>query len=91
MILAIFDLQVIQCFQSSFKSIGFSVQENKRKNGFSLGTILAILFLIYKLARCFLPSFESTEPGGRRSRLLKQIVDAARHDARGTTDIDWSQ
>ena len=55
-ILAIFDLQVTQCFQLSLESIGFSIQEKKRKIDFlegghgshlrfPIGTILAIFDL----------------------------------------------
>ena len=56
MILAIFDLQVTQCFLASLESIGLSVQEKKRKTdfqdgchgghlGFPIGTTLAIFNL----------------------------------------------
>ena len=56
MTLAIFDLQITQCFLPSFESTGLSVQEKKRKidfqdgchgahPGFMIGTILAIFDL----------------------------------------------
>ena len=56
MTLAIFDLQVTQCFLASLESIGPSVQEKKQKIdfqdgghgghlGFPIGTILAIFDL----------------------------------------------
>ena len=44
-------------------------------------------YFYLQVAPMFLPSFKSTGPGCMRSRLLKQIVEAARR----TTDTDRSQ
>ena len=83
MILAFFDPQVTsRCFITRFKSIGFSVQANKRKidfqNGSHLGfpirKILAIFDLQFTLMH---PAVSRIGLGGRRSRPLKQVVDAA--------------
>ena len=58
-----------RCFLPSFKSIGLSFREKKRKInsqdgghgghlGFPIGTILAFFFYLH-VTRCFLPSFKS--------------------------------
>ena len=48
-ILAIFDLQVPQCFLPSFESTGLSVQEKRRKIVFKMAAMVAILDI--RLAR----------------------------------------
>ena len=96
-ILAVLIYKSPRCFLPSFKSIGPSGEEAKNifsrwpprrpswisdRNNFSY-------FYIYKSPRCFLSSSSPLAQVCRRSRLLKQIFDAARrttHDARGTTD-----
>ena len=80
-------------FLLRFESTGLSVQEKKRKTDFQdcghcgqfglpIETILAIFNL--QVTSMLPTKFRVNWPGYRRSRLLKQIVDAER----STTDID---
>ena len=71
----------------SFKSVGLSVQEKKRKidfqdschdGHFRFWSERLKLYIFFMWLQSFLPSFVSIGPVCRRSRLLKQTVDIAR-------------